>query len=113
MLSAQAKQKVFLGAYSPLAVPVLAQMMTTTDFRYSMYLPPVVTDAELRSLSVPTLLLIGAQDVAYQPPAMLARITGLIPQLETAVIPDAGHALNFDQPERVNERILAFLQPAQ
>ena len=112
MLSAQARQKVFLGAYSPLAVPVLAQMMTTTDFRYSLYVPPVVTDAELQSLSVPTLLLIGAQDVAYQPRAMLARLTGLIPQLETAVIPAAGHALNFDQPEQVSARILAFLQPA-
>ncbi len=113
VLSAQAKQKLFLGAYSPLAVPVLAQMMTPTDFRYRLYLPPVLTDAELAGINMPTLLLMGAQDVAYNPAAMLQRATRLIPHLETAVIPGAGHALNLDQPEQVNARLLAFLQPAE
>ena len=112
VLSAEARQKVFLGAYSPLTTPVLAQMMTPTDFRYSLYLPPVLTDAELASLSVPTLLLMGAQDVAFNPAAMLRRVTPRIRQLETALIPAAGHALNLDQPEVVSARILAFLQPA-
>jgi len=64
----------------------------------------------LASLSVPTLLLMGAQDVAYNPAAMLQRVTPRIPRLETAVIPDAGHALNLDQPNMVNARLLAFIQ---
>jgi pimeloyl-ACP methyl ester carboxylesterase len=112
VLSAEAKQKVFLGAYSPLTAPVIAQMTTPTDFRYNLYLPPVIADAELVRLSVPTLLLMGAQDIAYNPTAMLKRATRLIRQLETAVIPGAGHALNLDQPDAVNARILAFIQPA-
>ena len=40
----------------------------------------------------------------------LNRATNLIPHIETALIPDAGHALNFDQPEMVNTRILEFLR---
>jgi hypothetical protein len=54
-------------------MPAIKQMMTTTDFRYSMYLPPVHTDDELRRLSVPTLLLLGDHEVIYDRRAALNR----------------------------------------
>ena len=110
VLSAQAKQKLVLGVYSPEAVPVIKQMLTPTDFRYNMYLPPVYTDAELQQVKPPTLLLLGEHEVIYDRHAGLNRARTLIPNLETAIIPGAGHALNFDQPEMVNTRILEFLQ---
>jgi pimeloyl-ACP methyl ester carboxylesterase len=84
-------------------------MMTSTDFRYNMYLPPVCRDEELRELKMPTLLLFGDHEVIYNAKAALKRATKLIPHVETAVIPGAGHGLNFDRPELVNQRILEFL----
>lgn len=112
VLSLQAKQKLLLGVYSPNAVPAVKQMLTTTDFRYSMYLPPVCTDEELRQITAPTLLLLGDHEVIYNYSAALNRATNLIPYIETTIIPGAGHALSFDQPEIVNTRILEFLKKA-
>ena len=77
-----------------------------------MYLPPVVSDAELRTLRPPTLLLLGEQEVIYDRQAAVRRATALMPNVEAAVIPNAGHALNLDQPELVNAKLLAFFQAA-
>ncbi len=103
------KQKLFLGTDSPNVLPAVEQMMTTTDFRYRMFLPPVFTDEELRRVKAPTLLLFGDREVVYKPAKAMARAAALIPDLETALIPGAGHALPLDQPEIVNQRVLAFL----
>lgn len=110
ILSAQAKQALLLGVYTPSMAPAIRQMLTTTDFQYSMYLPPVCTDAELRSLVPPTLLLLGDKELIYDYAAALKRARTFIPNLQTALIPNAGHALNFDQPEIVNQYILEFLK---
>lgn len=107
-LSLPIKQKVFLGVYSPNTEPAVKQMLTASDFSY-MYLPPVHTDAELRQLRPPTLLMMGEHEVIFDPQAVLNRAAALIPGLQTALVPGAGHALSFDQPELVNARILAFL----
>jgi len=50
----------------------------------------------------------GARDQAFLAAAeyMAAKIPGAV----HAVIPDAGHACNFDQPELFNRQVLAFLQ---
>ena len=113
VMSRQTKQRLLLGTYSPNAAPIIEQVMTTTDFRYNMYLPPVFSDADLQQLSVPTLLLLGDQEVVYDYEAALKRAKDLIPGIETAVIPGAGHALNFDQPDLVNNHILAFLKDSR
>lgn len=110
VLSFEGKQKLLLGTASPKAAPAIKQMLTTNDFRYSMHLPPVYTDEELRQLTMPTLLLLGDCEVIYNVKKALHRATTLIPRIETEVIPGAGHALNFDQPEIVNTRILKFLK---
>lgn len=109
ILSREAKQQVLLGAYTPNAAPVIGQMLTSTDFRYSMYLPPNHTDEELKQVKAPTLLLLGDQEVIYNAGAALKRAATFIPNLQTRLIPGAGHALNFDQPEMVNQSILEFL----
>lgn len=109
ILSFSAKQRLLLGVASALAEPAIRQMFVTTDFQYNMYLPPVFTDDELRQLSVPTLLMLGDREVIYDYAAAFNRAKKFIPNLETALIPNAGHALNFDQPELVNARLLKFL----
>jgi pimeloyl-ACP methyl ester carboxylesterase len=109
VLSAEAKQALLLGTYSPQAAPAIKQLLTKTDFRYSMYLPPVITDADLQRITTPTLLLLGDREVIYSYQAVVKRVGKYLPGVKTEIIPGAGHALNFDDPERVNAIIVAFL----
>lgn len=109
ILSAAAKQSLLLGLYTPAMAPAIRQMLTTTDFQYHMYLPPVATDAELQSLKPPVLLLLGDKELIYDHTAAIKRAAALIPNLQTTLLPNAGHALSFDQPEMTNARLLEFL----
>lgn len=109
-LSSESRQKLILGVASPNAAPAIKQAMTPAGFRYKMFFPPVFTDEELRQIKAPTLLLLGAHEVIYNPKIALKRAVNLIPHIEADILPGAGHALNFDQPEMVNTRILEFLK---
>lgn len=62
----------------------------------------------LPSIAVPALVLVGARDQPFLAAAeyMVAKIPGAV----HAVIPDAGHASNIDQPDLFNQRMVAFLQ---
>ena len=74
----------------------------------SMY-PTVYTDAELKQIELPALLLIGAGDKIYNPQKATERAQRWMPGLTAEIIPDAGHLLMMDQPEIINARILNFL----
>lgn len=60
-----------------------------------------------RSISVPTLLMVGARDGAL--PASMARLRDEIPGAELVAIPDAGHIPSVEQPEAFNRALLGFL----
>jgi pimeloyl-ACP methyl ester carboxylesterase len=75
----------------------------------STYHPRIFRDHDLRSIRAPTLLLIGENEVIYNPQRALKRASRLIPNLKTELIPNAGHALNIDQRDIINPRVLAFL----
>lgn len=109
-LPAASRQSLFLGTASPNAAPMIKQLLTPTDFRYQMFFPRVNRDDELRQLRASTLLLLGEHEVIYSPKSALKRAMKLIPRIEADIIPGAGHAVNIDQPEAVNQRILAFLR---
>ncbi|HEX2909046.1 MAG TPA: alpha/beta hydrolase [Phototrophicaceae bacterium] len=73
---------------------------------------PVLTalsDAELQRFSVPTLVLIGENEVLYSAQAALQRLQAVAPQIRTELIPNAGHDLLLVQTELVNQKLLAFL----
>jgi pimeloyl-ACP methyl ester carboxylesterase len=72
--------------------------------------PDIFSDQELRSLKVPTLLLIGEQEVIYNPVASIERACRLIPTLEARLIPEASHDLAYFQACTVDELILNFLK---
>ena len=74
----------------------------------SMY-PTVYTDAELKQIDHPALLLIGAGDKIYNPKKAIKHAQEWMPHLTAEIIPDAGHLLIMDQPEIINELILKFL----
>lgn len=64
----------------------------------------------LPSITVPALVLVGALDQAFL--AAAEYMTAKIPWATHAVIPDAGHASNVDQPDLFNQQVLAFLRQA-
>jgi pimeloyl-ACP methyl ester carboxylesterase len=66
----------------------------------------LVIDA-LPTITIPALVLVGARDQDYLGAAdyMAAKL----PNAVHAVIPDAGHASNVDQPDLFNQQVLAFL----
>jgi pimeloyl-ACP methyl ester carboxylesterase len=65
-----------------------------------------VIDA-LPAITIPALVLVGARDKDYLGAAeyMAARL----PRAAHAVIPDAGHVSNMDQPDLFSRQVLAFL----
>lgn len=71
--------------------------------------PTVFTDDELQQIKAHTLLLIGAQEVIYNPELAAKRAKRLIPNIEAKLVPDASHGLPMEQPGLVNEHILDFL----
>jgi pimeloyl-ACP methyl ester carboxylesterase len=74
-------------------------------------LPGVFSDAELRQITVPTLLLLGAQEVIYDPRAASHRAKRLIPNIKVEIIPNSSHGLPMEQPRLVDEHVLGFLGP--
>jgi pimeloyl-ACP methyl ester carboxylesterase len=70
---------------------------------------PDYSEAELRSISVPVLVLAGEEEEfvdADQP----VRMAELIPGAELVVMPGTGHFAPFAQPEEFNRIVLEFLQ---
>ncbi len=72
--------------------------------------PTVLTDDELTSLTMPTLFLVGENEVLYPANAALERLKRLAPQIETRLIPAAGHDLTIVQADLVNQLVLEFLK---
>jgi pimeloyl-ACP methyl ester carboxylesterase len=56
---------------------------------------PIFSDEELRRLTMPTLLLMGAADPMRDAEKIVARMQRLLPHLTAAVIPGAGHVLLY------------------
>jgi len=51
------------------------------------------SDEELRRLNMPTLLIVGAQDILLPSEKTAARLGRLLPRLTAHVLPDHGHVL--------------------
>ncbi|GED57562.1 alpha/beta hydrolase [Brevibacillus formosus] len=71
--------------------------------------PYVFTDDELKSVKVPTLLLLSEHEVIYDPQSALHRASTFVPGIEAEIVKNAGHVLSMEQPEYVNGRVLSFL----
>lgn len=82
-------------------------------FRYAnprkSIFPNPYSDEELQALSVPTLLLLGDRERIYNARKALDRAVRLVPGIQTALVPDAGHIVAMQQPTIVNQRIAEFL----
>lgn len=63
--------------------------------------------ALLGSIAVPTLVIVGQEDV-LTPPADAERIAHGIPGARLVTIPDAGHLSNMEQPDQFNRALAEF-----
>ncbi|MHA1994693.1 MAG: alpha/beta fold hydrolase [Candidatus Hodarchaeales archaeon] len=81
------------------------------QYRYPVnsVFPLVFTDEELISLNVPTLLIIGDQEIIYDPQTALKRAKKLIQKITTKLFPEAGHLLNVDKPNLFFDALHEFL----
>jgi pimeloyl-ACP methyl ester carboxylesterase len=61
----------------------------------------------LPNIKVPSIVVVGANDTPFL--AASDYMTAKIPGAEKAVIPDAGHAANIDQPKAFNAAIETFI----
>ena len=64
---------------------------------------------ELHRLELPVLALAGARDERYS--AAAQRLAEAVPDGRAAIVPDAGHAPQLQQPEAVASSLAAFLAP--
>jgi pimeloyl-ACP methyl ester carboxylesterase len=77
--------------------------------------PPVqtfrnrLTFSLLETIGVPTLLLTGDADL-YSPPAVLRLFAARIKGSESAIVPEAGHSIYWEQPDVFNQKVLDFLR---
>ncbi|UXP30817.1 alpha/beta hydrolase [Reichenbachiella agarivorans] len=77
--------------------------------RLLMFKMTPFSDDELKSLTMPILVLIGDQDIVNKEKS-LENAKELLPKVETGTIKDAGHFLSMDQPKIVNKWMLEFLK---
>jgi pimeloyl-ACP methyl ester carboxylesterase len=62
----------------------------------------------LPQIQIPTLVIVGDQDV-ISPPAEMKAIADAIPGAEFVVIPNSGHMTTMENPEAVNQSLTAFI----
>jgi pimeloyl-ACP methyl ester carboxylesterase len=66
--------------------------------------------AVLRSCKAPVLLVLGEQELFYDPEKLAARAKASIPQLEVEIVPGASHGVISDRPELINPILTKFLR---
>jgi pimeloyl-ACP methyl ester carboxylesterase len=71
--------------------------------------PAVFADDQLRSMHVPTLILIGEREVIYDAAAALDRARRRLPNCEGRLVLASSHDMTFSQHRIVDARILDFL----
>ncbi|MEE4311419.1 MAG: alpha/beta hydrolase [candidate division KSB1 bacterium] len=85
-------------------------ILAIKSFKFKMPIhPTVLSDHELESISIPTLFLVGENEVIYSAGDAIARLNLVAPQIKTEIIPNAGHDLTVVQSELVNTKVIEFL----
>lgn len=91
----------------------MSYLLAASTCRPKLSPPAKFSDEQLRQTRVPTLFLVGDEEVVYASiEETLARARRCLPDVQAEVIVGAGHLLSVDQPKLVNARILHFLEGA-
>ena len=80
------------------------------DYRTALPVPALFSDDELRSIRVPLLAVVAGRSVMHDPRRVLQRAQELVPHAQAEIWPDATHAISGQFADRVNARVLDFLE---
>jgi pimeloyl-ACP methyl ester carboxylesterase len=75
---------------------------------YRQTLANEITQARLKELKLPTLVIAGAADLAT-PPSIARMLAAEIPNSEIVIAPEAGHSVYWEQPDVFNRAVLDFI----
>ncbi len=84
----------------------LANKFAKTNMSFLQMQP--FSKEEIEKINIPVLIMIGDHDIVNSEKS-LEKGDKLLPKGETLIIENAGHFLTIDQPEKVNQKIIDFL----
>ena len=112
LLAASSEARALPGRVEAEAIlrrSIMAQPVTTIQAALSaLAARPDMTEA-MRQAQLPTLLVVGAEDV-ITPPSCLEAAEGIIPKAKLLEVPLAGHLVPLEQPDVFNRAVLEFLR---
>lgn len=79
-------------------------------FKITLPNPRLFSDAQLRSIQLPVLTMIGGRSVIHDGRRAAARARALLPDAQVELWPDATHAIAGESADAVNARILEFVR---
>lgn len=87
--------------------------MLTISFRVAAnqlrVYPREFSDDELKAIKVPTLLILGNEEMIYSPAKAAERASRILPNSKVIILPDCGHAIPYDAPKDASNVIDSFL----
>jgi len=96
MLGAWGLERIKRLVFGAEAVPAALDAYVTLslrEFKPRMETLPIFSDAQLRRLTMPTLVLVGSEDRLRPAAPILERMRRLLPQVTAEVVPGGAHAL--------------------
>jgi pimeloyl-ACP methyl ester carboxylesterase len=78
------------------------------SFRRRVLIPAAYTDEQIREVSVPVQVLLGARSTLHDAQVVAARLADIAPSWRVEIVPGTGHSLPVEAPDLVAERILTF-----
>ena len=95
---------------SPLVYEVLADyVFTNMDCRSKYAWPSKFSNEKLKQITAPTLLFVSRSDPTFNKQKDIDRAVKMIPNVQLEVMADISHAMNIENADFVNNRILEFL----
>lgn len=80
------------------------------EYRMKIGWARVLKDAELQSITTPTLAIFGAETLVADPARAAERIATHLPRGETVTYPGMGHGILTQIPDQITARTLEFIQ---
>ena len=77
--------------------------------RHGQKAKSTITWDKIRTNNIPTFFIAGSADL-YQPPSMMRAAAREIPNSQSLVVPEAGHAVQWEQPELFNQAVIQFFR---
>ncbi len=95
---------------APVEDEPVADMIEAGMQHYRMRLPQPtrISEERLRRLDLPVLAIIAGESVMHDPQSAAETARQTLPRGTVRLYPDASHAVNGEQPERIAEDVAAF-----